>query len=189
MKFEKEMSNFEIFLRVAGVIWGPGAEAWKLQHRLNAHTLAEIPAAVERDGYEICYADLPERVSGFAQVIEGKPVIVVNRDKSPQHRQYTVAHEVGHHLLHLNPNPDPGLREFSDPDLAEYQAHMFAAAMVVHVKDEKEREDLLKQNREPAAYLFGAVFMTIAVIIVLVVLHLASFFVPNQPSDQPKANG
>lgn len=183
------MSNFEIFLRVAGVIWYPGTEAWKLQHRLNAHTLAENPAAVEREGYEICYADLPERVSGFAQVIEGKPVIVVNRGKSPQHQQYTVAHEIGHHVLHLNPTPDSLQREFSDPDLAEYQGHMFAAAMVVHVKDEKVREDLLEQNPEPAAYVLGAILMTVVAIVVLVVMHLVSRFLPNQPSAQQKNNG
>ena len=44
--------------------------------------------------------DLPDNISGLMQRDDGEPVIVVNRDHKPQRRRFTVAHELGHALLH-----------------------------------------------------------------------------------------
>ena len=47
----------------------------------SALALEDLSVVVERAGSEICYVDLPETVGGFAQVIAGKPQVVVNRGK------------------------------------------------------------------------------------------------------------
>ncbi len=147
MKLESEMSGSEIMLKILGVIWTPAMEARRTQKEFNVCSLGETSAAAGRAGYEICYADLPAKVSGFAMSIAGKPHIVVNRAKSREHQQYTIPHELGHHVLHLNPsrNPDQFVLT-TDEDMAEFQAHMFAAAWVMNVADDKEREDVLRQN-------------------------------------------
>ena len=47
-----------------------------------------FPAA-GRAGYEVAYVDLPTKVSGFVEVMAGKPHIVVNRAKSRSTSKYT----------------------------------------------------------------------------------------------------
>ncbi len=97
-------------------------------------------------GYEVCYVDLPDKVSGFATVIAGEPLIVVNRTKPKHHTHYTVSHELGHHLLHLNPsrhfNPS-GLS--STEDLHEYQVHMFASTWVWFASDRNEEREAVSK--------------------------------------------
>jgi hypothetical protein len=83
-------SSLEVMLEGLEMIWAPGAEAVKVQQALGVRSLADMTAALERAGYEVCCVDLPERVSGFAKVIEGKPHIVLNRAKSAEHLQYTI---------------------------------------------------------------------------------------------------
>src|ERR1700674_3807941 len=129
------------------MIWAPGVEAAKVQQAWGVRSLADMTAALERAGYEVCCADLPERVSGFAKVIEGKPHIVLNRAKSAGHLQYTIPHELGHHVLHLDDsrNPQPRL---PSADLTEFQAHQFATLWVLLLANDKEREDVFRQNPE-----------------------------------------
>lgn len=84
MKSDVEFSVFDILGQSLERLWKPGMEAIKLRLNHNVQTVEEIPFAAERAGYQIPYVDLPMRVSGFSQVIEGKPHIVVNRTK-PYH--------------------------------------------------------------------------------------------------------
>ncbi len=166
MKAESEMSGSEMVLKLLGVIWTPAVEAFRVQEELDVRSLAETSAAAGRAGYEVCYADLPAKVSGFAMSIAGKPHIVVNRAKSPEHQQYTVPHELGHHVLHLNPSRDPDQPLLSVDSVAEFQAHMFAAAWVIRVTSGKEQEDLLKQNPELSFFLLAPAFMTGGILVV-----------------------
>lgn len=161
MKLKREMSGSEIVLKLLEVIWTPAMEARRTQEEFDVNSLKETSGAARRAGYEVCYADLPAKVSGFAMSIAGKPHIVVNRAKSREHQQYTFHHELGHHILHLNPlrNPDEfALSTFKGA--AEFQAHMFAAVWVMYLADDNEREDVLKENPEFSAYLFMSLFMT-----------------------------
>ncbi len=164
------------------IVWNPGAESLKLQQDLNVHSLKEISAAAERAGYEVCYADLPQNISGFARVIAGKPCIVVNRAKPPQHQQYTVAHELGHHVLHVNRPPDLPQLGLPSKDMMEFEAHLFAAMWVIRVTNDKEREILLRQNPESLLIPALSVFLTFAMILGALFAHLASRLFPTQVS-------
>src|SRR5712692_4672108 len=174
MRSDAKGSSLDMVLEGLGMIWNPGVEALKLQQELSVRSLEDVSAAAERAGYEVCYADLPMRVSGFALVIAGKPCIVVNRAKSPQHRQYTVAHELGHHVLHVNPSHDPNKLGLSTEGMADFQAHMFASALVIWVMKDEEREDVLRQNPESFAILLASIFITAAIILIPLLAYLWS---------------
>src|ERR1700737_2479749 len=140
-------SSLEFMLEGLAMSWAPGAEAVKVQRAWGVRSLADMPAALKRAGYEVCSVDLPDRVSGFAQVIEGQPCIVLNRAKSAGHLQFTASHELGHHILHLDASRDPQLGLPSE-GLAEFQAHQFATLCTLLLANEREREDVLNENPE-----------------------------------------
>ena len=120
MRSGTEVSTTDIVFVGLGIIWNPGAEALKLQRDFNMRSLEDLSAAAIRAGYEICYVDLPSKVSGFAAVIASKPHIVVNRAKSLPDQQYTIAHELGHQVLHVNPTLDPNQLSLQIKDMAEF---------------------------------------------------------------------
>ena len=182
MKSETELSGLEIVVEVLNIIWMPAAEALRVQNDLNVHSLNETSAAAQRAGYEVCHVDLPAKVSGFAEVIGGIPHIVVNRAKSLEHQQYTVPHELGHHVLHVNPSRNPVPSVLSIKGMEEFQAHMFAVMWVMRVADGKEREDVLKQNPE-SAFLILSIFMTVGIIVVALLAYLWSRLFPIRLSS------
>jgi Zn-dependent peptidase ImmA (M78 family) len=166
-------SSLQVVLEGLEMIWAPGAKAMKVQQSWGVRSLADMPAALERAGYEVCYVDLPDRVSGFAKLIEGKPHIVLNRLKSAEHLQFTVWHELGHHVLHLDASRDlqPGL---PSERLIEFQAHQFAAQSVLLLANDKEREDVLNQNPEWLLVGVASLLMTAGVILIPLIAHLWS---------------
>lgn len=173
-------SSTDIFLRGLEIIWNPGVEGLKLRQKMNVGSLKDISIAAERAGYEVCCVDLPENVSGFAVLIAGKPYIAVNRAKSPQHRLYTIAHELGHQILHLDTAQDP------NQDLAEFQAHMFAASLVLGTTNDDEREDVVKQNPESLLVPAVAIFMTLVIAVILLLVYLQSRLFPAQLPSSTK---
>lgn len=166
-------SSLQAVLEGLDMIWAPGAEAVKVQQALGVRSLAEMPTALERAGYEVCYVDLPERVSGFAKVIEGKPHIVLNRAKSIEHLHFTVSHELGHHVLHLDASriSQP---ELPSEGLAEFQAHQFATLCILFLVNEKEREDVLDQNPELLLVGVLSLLMTAGVILIPLIVYFLS---------------
>lgn len=64
----------------------------------------EVPVdpydAAARHGIEIVERDLEESVSGMLVWRGNRAVIGVNRRHHPNRRRFTVAHELGHYLLH-----------------------------------------------------------------------------------------
>jgi IrrE N-terminal-like domain len=166
-------SSLEVMLEGLEMIWAPGAKALKVQQSLGVRSFADMIPALERAGYEVCCVDLPERVSGFAQVIEGKPHIVLNRAKSTEHLQYTIPHELGHHILHLGDSRDhqPGL---PSKDLAEFQAHQFATLWILYLANDKDREDVLGQNPEWLMVGFISLMMTAGAVAIPLIVYLLS---------------
>lgn len=166
-------SSLQALFESLELIWVPGTEAVKVQQALGVRSLADMPAALERAGYEVCYVDLPDRVSGYAQVIEGQPHIVLNRAKSAEHLQYTMPHELGHHVLHLGDsrNPQPGL---PSAGLMEFQAHQFATLWILYLGNDKEREDVLGQNPEWLMVGFLSLLMTAGAVVIPLIVHLLS---------------
>src|SRR5271156_5241156 len=104
-----EISIFEVVVEALGTVFCPGIEGMQAQRDLRIRSIDGIPLAVTRAGYEISYVDLPVNVSGFAQVIDDERHIAVNREKPLRHRVVTIAHELGHHRLHLNSSGSAGL--------------------------------------------------------------------------------
>ena len=166
-------SSLQAVLEGLEMIWAPAAKAMKVQQSWGVRSLADMPAALERAGYEVCYVDLPDRVSGFAKLIEGKPHIVLNRLKSAGHLQYTMPHELGHHVLHLDESRDPQPR-LPSADLMEFQAHQFATLWILHLTNDKEREDVFGQNPEWLMVGFISLLMTAGVIVIPLIAHLWS---------------
>ena len=169
-------SNLEAVLEGLGMIWAPGVEAVRVRQALGVRLLADMSAALERAGYEVCYVDLPEAVSGFAKVIEGQRVIALNRTKSEPHLQFTVAHELAHHILHLggSPGTPPG---FSSESLTEFQAHQFAALWIMSLANNQEREEVLNQNPEWLLVTAASLLLTVVVIVIPLLAHLWSSLV------------
>jgi Zn-dependent peptidase ImmA (M78 family) len=90
-------------------------------------------------------------ISGFITISNGIPILYVNSDDSQNRKNFTVAHELGHWILHKD-------RVESDPNLAilfriplgtlnkdplEKEANAFAAELLVP----KEMLDKLKDNK------------------------------------------
>jgi Zn-dependent peptidase ImmA (M78 family) len=181
MRSDTEASISDITLVLLGMICNPGVEALKLQRDFNVRSLEDIPAAAGRVGCEICYVDLPLKVSGFVAVIAGTPHIVVNRAKSPQHQQYTLAHELGHQVLHVNPVQDPNHPGLQIKDMAEFQAHMFASTLMFMTTNDKEREDVLMQNPESLTMPALAILATVIVLVIALLFYLCSRLFPAHP--------
>lgn len=89
MKTAGEISILEFTFQFVAKLWEPAAEAHKARTELGIRSLEETIGALERNGYEVCHVDLPEKVSGFAEVISDKRHIVLNRHKPPQNLEYT----------------------------------------------------------------------------------------------------
>lgn len=65
---------------------------------------SELPTAVEkiaRDcGIRVEKLPLDDELSGMSFVKDGAAVIVVNMSHHPNRQRFTIAHELGHHILH-----------------------------------------------------------------------------------------
>jgi Zn-dependent peptidase ImmA (M78 family) len=178
MKTGEKISSIGIVLQCLGKIWEPSGEAYKVQNDLGVRLMEETTGALERAGYEICPVDLPEKVSGFAQIIGDRPHVVLNRAKSRQELQYTLPHELGHHILHLNPARESDPLGFPGLGDAELEADLFATSWFLLLGNGKQRNDVLLLNPESSRTL--AVHFFLSIVIALFAL-LASFMLRDVP--------
>jgi hypothetical protein len=174
MKLDVEISSFDIIVESLGVIWNPGMEALKLQQDLDVQSVDDIPFAAERAGYEISYVDLPAKVSGFPLVVAGKPHIAVNRAKPSKHSKFTIAHELGHHVLHINPPHDADRAGLLTRGMAEFQANMFAATLVGRVANNEEQAVMFTHNPEMRSTLAVSILGTVVAILMAVVIWICA---------------
>lgn len=169
-----------------GKLWVPGAEAVRLQVEFDARSLEETAAAAERAGYTVCYVDLPEKVSGFADIIDGQAYIVLNRAKSRTNLEYTLPHELGHHVLHLKPSRDTGSSELPAIATKELEAHLFAATWITRLGNDKQQKEILLENTEASTALFACVFVTVFLAVVALLAHIGSKLFPVQHRALPE---
>lgn len=118
-----------------------------------------IEEAVEKFGVKVKYSDMShiqsdEEISGYVHVVDNKPEIVVNGLQNDRRQRFTIAHELGHILLHWKWLPrekwiygselPKGLVEVSyrkenylteEENLRERQADNFAAEFLAPLKD------------------------------------------------------
>lgn len=187
MKPEYEGSTTEMLLQGFDTIWSAAGEAIKLQEELNVCSLEETAAAAERAGCEVCYADLPEKVSGFAKVIEGRPIIVLNRAKSPLNLQYTLPHELGHCVLHLDASRDAVRPRLALKGAAEFEAHLFAAFWVTDSGNGQQSREVLAANPESLVTILGGLVATLALVVIAIIAWLCSKLASAKPLPLPEA--
>jgi Zn-dependent peptidase ImmA (M78 family) len=174
--------SVEYVFREVVKIWTPAAEAIWLQSEMNVRSLGQTTAALERAGYEVYRADLPMAVSGCAAVVDGRRYIVVNRYESQARQQYTVSHELGHHVLHLNPSsPVEGL-EPSDGIDKEFQADQFASIWLMWATKPEQRGDVLRRNPRASAVLSASVMLTVLIVAGSLLLYVCSRLFPGNPA-------
>lgn len=80
--------------------WRTVTEAKRLVQAYGIQSLEGIEGVAEQLGFPVEYVDLPAKVSGLACPLDDCMVIAVNRRRSLLHQRYTIAHELGHCLLH-----------------------------------------------------------------------------------------
>jgi Zn-dependent peptidase ImmA (M78 family) len=174
MTTNDDISIFGFVMESLERIWGPGMEAVRLRQDLDIRRAGDIPVAAEREGYEISYVDLPDKVSGFALLIDATRHIVVNRAKPSTHSQFTIAHEVGHHVLHSSSLHDADQANRKTDGNAEFEANLFAATLVTAVTTQQEQADLLRHNPEIGSTMAGYVLGTLLMIVMALVIWLCS---------------
>ena len=71
---------------------------------MAAHGVSAAPVPVDRIakamGISVRYAPLEDELSGMAFIKDGVRVIAVNALHHPNRQRFTIAHELGHHVLH-----------------------------------------------------------------------------------------
>jgi hypothetical protein len=170
MKCGNEMSPWELFLEGMQLLGSPALEAAKLQSQMKACTLEETVAAAERSGCAVTYADLPEKVSGFAETIEGQPYIVLNRTKPRMDLEYTLPHELGHHVV-----------KDSVEGLEELGANLFAVAWITSSGNER-RDEVLQNNAEAFIAMLTCLIGTLVLALVALLVYFNSKFAPAHPA-------
>jgi Zn-dependent peptidase ImmA (M78 family) len=174
MKPDVEFSLWDIVGESLDRLLKPGMEAIKLRMDHNIRAVEDIPIAAQRAGCQISYVDLPTKVSGFAQVIEGRPHIVVNRTKSPGHTTFTIAHELGHCQLHLTVSPNSEHTAQSTNPTTEFEANAFATMLVATTTSGEQREQMLAHNPEMQSSAVVVSFATFVAILMAVVIWFCS---------------
>lgn len=125
----------------------PSSPRWILAEQKAGELTADYSAPpipvldiAEDNGTNIVFANFgnsSEKVSGLCDFKAAR--IYVNQDDSPERQAFTIAHELGHWLLHReiflsNPELYPVLPRFSKPDqnnVLEKEANKFAACLLV----------------------------------------------------------
>ena len=116
----------------------------KAKEILTAFGAFEVPVPLElvahRIGLAVDQVPLGDDISGVLVVTGDKGSIGVNRDHPEPRRRFTVAHEIGHFVLHRSQRDlfiDKSFVAFRDTtssagiDRAEIQANQFAAALLM----------------------------------------------------------
>lgn len=98
--------------------------------------VVDIKKIIEDNGIQIIYDDsLPSSTSGYLKKVSDKNwVIVVNKNHNPKRQRFTLAHELGHYILHKNEDTcfeDSILFRDDHVSPLEYSANRFAAELLM----------------------------------------------------------
>jgi Zn-dependent peptidase ImmA (M78 family) len=82
-------------------IKNPQAEATKLRKKYcRSHFPVPVELIAKSEGIRVESIPLDDELSGMSFIKDGVSVIVVNANHHPNRRRFTLAHELGHHVLH-----------------------------------------------------------------------------------------
>jgi Zn-dependent peptidase ImmA (M78 family) len=93
---------------------------------------------------ELCYEQMQPNQSGYFRNVNGKWTIGVNLQHHRNRQRYTLAHELGHYMLHKEKNIDIVDTTFfrnQETDSIEYMANEFAAKLLMPEDKLKEQID------------------------------------------------
>lgn len=107
----------------------------------NIEAPVSLDVIAHRLGVSVDYTQLGEDVSGLLVVEEDRGVIGVNKEHAPVRQRFTLAHEIGHYLLHrqsselfIDKKYNAIFRDTKSSkgeDRMEIQANQFAAALIM----------------------------------------------------------
>lgn len=122
------------------------AEGYLLENSQFKTLPIEISRILENFGIPYEETDLPEDVSGVLNISDGKYSILVNKDHHENRKRFTLAHELGHYVLHKPTSIHVDKMSFYRSPLSstaldrqEVEANRFAAAILMP-KDLVERK-------------------------------------------------
>ncbi|GBE16454.1 hypothetical protein BMS3Abin15_00271 [bacterium BMS3Abin15] len=119
-----------------------------LQKHPSLKGVVPIEKIAQDHGIEIRYLSLSKQVSGAMKrkSKSGNPIIIVNKEDTDERRRFTIAHELGHFLLHSlsSQHIDKQGIYFRDVDssagenIMEIQANQFAAELLMPINSLKK---------------------------------------------------
>lgn len=128
-------------------------QAEKLLGDLQVSTLpVDVYEIADKLGIEIMELSEPDWFSGSLLNIEDSYYIIVNKIMTPEKKRFTIAHELGHFILHKNEVV------YMDNDKQEHlqrQANMFAAALVMPERAVRAESNKWYKNHKFLAGVFG----------------------------------
>ena len=93
----------------------------------------DLEATAKANGIEI--RDLKDGnrdgASGWYRIENGRPVILINRNRAPSHQRFTLAHELGHFFMGHGERARDTKKQLRLKDPVEFSANRFAAAILM----------------------------------------------------------
>ncbi|GGN92044.1 hypothetical protein GCM10011579_089400 [Streptomyces albiflavescens] len=125
------------------------AEQMRLRLGLGSHELGDLPGLIERHfGVDVALSPLGTQTDGLCIHGDGVALIVASTDFSQGHVRFTLAHELGHHLL-----GDPrdvineGERDMFADNLQERRVNAFAGHLLMPEEGIRETLKWLSAGR------------------------------------------
>ncbi|MHB9864399.1 helix-turn-helix domain-containing protein [Streptomyces sp. YIM S03343] len=116
---------------------------------LGSHELGDLPGLIERHfGVDVALSPLGTRTDGLCVHGDGVALIVASTDFSQGHVRFTLAHELGHHLLG-DPRDviDEGERDMFADSLQERRVNAFAGHLLMPEEGIRETLQWLSAGR------------------------------------------
>lgn len=127
--------------------WRVVQEAQRVVREHHIPSLETIEATAEHLGFPVAYVThLPDKVDGLAVPVNDRfTVIAINRHHPVLRQRYSIAHELGHCLLHIRTQASISRRH------ADLQADCFAfTCLVLSIQSEKDLVPFVLQDRHIA---------------------------------------
>lgn len=110
------------------------AKLFRLFIGLNDDPIDNLVSIIEKLGIAILFIDVSsDKFSGLTvQTDNNLSLIIVNKNMPNDHKKFTIAHEVGHIIMHIPFAEDPDfISNLEDLDVVERQADAFAGAFLI----------------------------------------------------------